>query len=104
MWAFTGMFVHPEDLAQYAAMFHVGKINYWVLNHLFVGVLMIALVADGFPKRMSMFVGSWLIVAWSWAAFVREATNLTQQNGKTSAIMYIIIGLFIIQRAGVKRD
>ena len=102
MWAAIGMFIYPSDLAHYAAMFNVGKINYWVLNHLIVGALMLALVADGFPKRMSLFVGSWLIVAWAWAVLFREVTDLTQQNGKASAIMYIVIGIFIIHRASMK--
>jgi hypothetical protein len=99
LWAGFGLFMFAGDLDNYTKMFPFGNGWFWIANYTLCGVAMWYLVAERFPRLASLIVGSWVCVIWSWAALARMTAIATLQTGNATSIVYIIIGLLIIDRS-----
>lgn len=99
LWAGFGLFMFSGDLENYTKMFPFGNGYFWVANYTACGVAMWYLVAKRFPRLESLLIGSWVCVIWTWAALARLTAIATLQTGNATSIVYIIIGLLIIDRS-----
>jgi len=99
LWALFGLFAYRADLAAYAGMFPFGTPLFWFANYLFCGIAMWVIVALQYPALLSLLVGSWCVVAWSWSALARMTAVATLQTGNATSVIYIIIGILIIHRS-----
>lgn len=102
MWAGFGVFMFVGDLAAYTSMFPLGNGWFWAGNYALCGLLMWYLVANHFPPLPSLLIGSWVCVIWTWVAMARMTTVATLQTGNAISIVYILIGLLIVQRSARK--
>ncbi len=98
LWAIFGLLAHTDDLSNYARLFPFGNIGFWVLNYLFCGLAMWFLVAYQYPPTFSLLLGTWCSIVWSWSALARMSNLATFQTGNATSVVYVIIGLLIIQR------
>lgn len=99
-WVFFGFTVAKADMTNYAAMFPLGTIEFWVFAYLFAAFGLLYLAAYQLPPLPSLIVGGWLVGIWSWAFFARAQAVYTAQTGNATSILYIIIGVLILQRSG----
>lgn len=99
-WVAFGFTSAKADLRQYAAMFPLGTVEFWVCSYLFAAGGLIYLVAYQLPPLASLIVGGWLTVIWSWSFFARAQAVYTAQTGNATSILYILIGVLILQRSG----
>jgi hypothetical protein len=99
-WVAFGFTSAKADLTQYAALFPVGTVEFWVGSYLFAAGGLIYLVAYQLPSLASLIVGGWLTVIWSWSFFARAQAVYTAQTGNATSILYILIGVLILQRSG----
>ncbi len=99
LWAAIGVFTFIGDLEAYAKLFPVGNAEFWVINYIGCGVAMWYLAAARLPPFLSLLVGSWVSVIWTWAALARMTAAATQQTGNATSIIYILVGLLIIHRS-----
>ena len=104
-WALFGLFTvkGQADLAAYAAMFPLGSQNVWAAIYILCGLLMWLLVAYRMPFTLSVTVGGWVVAIWSWALLARAAAIATQQTGNATSMIYIVVGMLIISRAGRRK-
>lgn len=102
LWAVFGMFMFVNDLDAYAKMFPYGNGYFWAGNYLVCGLAMWWLVGAQFPAFASLVIGGWVSVIWTWAALARMTATATMQTGNATSVIYIILGLLIIQRSARK--
>ena len=104
-WALFGLFTvkGQADLAAYAAMFPLGSQNVWAAIYILCGLLMWLLVAYRMPFTLSVTVGGWVVAIWSWALLARATAIATQQTGNATSMIYIVVGMLIIARAGRRK-
>lgn len=98
LWAIFGLVSNAQDLSNYAKLFPFGGILFWVVNYLFCGLAMWFLVAYQYPPTISLLLGTWCSIVWSWSALGRMSNMATFQTGNATSVIYVIIGLLIIQR------
>jgi hypothetical protein len=99
LWAIMGTMKSGSELIAYARMFPFGDASFWFLNYIACGVSMWVLVARQMPPVLSLLVGGWVTMIWSWSLLARVGNVATMQTGNATSVMYIIIGLLIIQRS-----
>lgn len=99
-WVVFGFTAAQADLQNFANMFPLGGVWFWVSAYLIAAFGMIYLVATNMPAMASLFVGGWLVTVWSWSFFARATAVYTAQTGNATSIIYIIIGVLILQRSG----
>jgi hypothetical protein len=80
-WVGFGITSAKADMANYAAMFPLGTVEFWIGAYLFAAVGLIYLVAYQLPPLASLIVGGWLTVIWSWSFFARAQAVYTAQTG-----------------------
>ena len=102
LWVFFGLYANRNDLTSFANMFPLGGIIFWTLAYVIGGIGCFALVATKMNPTLSIFVGGWLTIIWSWSFFARSVAISTQQTGNATSMIYIILGLLIIHRSGRK--
>ena len=102
LWAIMGTIKLNGDLKAYAAMFPFGDALFWFSNYVLCGLAMWYLVATRLPPLMSLIVGGWIATLWGWSFFARTTLQATAQTGNATSVMYIIIGLLIVQRSSRK--
>lgn len=99
VWAIFGWYFNPIDLANYASLFPFGSVTFWFYNYIFCGVGMWLLVAYNYPPTSSLLLGTWVSIIWSWSAFGRLAVMSTYQTGNATSLIYVTLGILIIQRS-----
>lgn len=99
-WVGFGFTSAKADMTNYAAMFPLGTVEFWIGSYLFAAFGLIYLVAYQLPPLASLIVGGWLTVIWSWSFFARAQAVYTAQTGNATSILYILIGVLILQRSG----
>lgn len=104
LWALFGLRVYTTELDDYAKLFSFGSKNFWFLNYIFCGLGMWALVAYQYPPTISLLLGTWCAIIWSWSALGRLSNEATFQTGNATSVVYVIIGLLIIQRTAKLRE
>lgn len=100
LWATFGVVMFTNDLNAYAKMFPFGNGIFWVLNYALCGLAMWYLVGAKLPAVPSLLVGAWVCMIWSWSATARFAEATAHQTSNATSIVYILIGLMLIQRTG----
>jgi hypothetical protein len=100
LWAVFGIWTQYADVDAFEAMFPHGNIDFWLVNYIICGILLWWLVAAQHPPLISLLVGGWIWTLWSWAFFARTASVQTIQIGNATGIIYIVLGILIIQRYG----
>ncbi len=98
MWALFGIFAYPAEVIMYANLFPFGNPMFWLANYILCGISMWLLVAFQYPPTFSLLVGTWCSIVWSWSALGRMNEMATFQTGNATSIIYVLIGLLIIQR------
>ncbi len=98
LWAGFGIFVTTEEIEQYARMFPFGNVGFWIINYIICGLAMWWLVAYQYPPTLSLLVGTWCSIVWSWSVLGRLANIDSFHTGNATSIIYVIVGLLIIQR------
>jgi hypothetical protein len=101
-WVAFGFAGAKADLANYAAMFNIGSVGFWVTVYLGTGIGMVYLVGAKYPPLASLLVGLSLVWMWSFSFFARTTQIYTAQTGNATSIIYIIIGVLVLQRSGKK--
>lgn len=101
-WVVFGFAAAKADLDNYAAMFPIGGVWFWVSAYVIAAVGMIYLVAFKMPPMASLMVGGWLVTIWAWSFFARATQVYTAQTGNATSIIYILIGVLVLQRSGSK--
>lgn len=99
LWAVMGTMKSGVELITYAKMFPFGDATFWFMNYVLCGIAMWGLVATQMPSLPSLLVGGWVTTIWAWSLFARVGNVATMQTGNATSIMYIIIGLLIVQRS-----
>lgn len=99
-WVVFGFTAAQADLQAYAAMFPLGGVWFWVSAYIIAAFGLVYLVAYKLPPMASLLVGGWLVTIWSWSFFARATAVYTAQTGNATSILYIIIGVLILQRSG----
>jgi len=99
LWAAFGVLMFTKDLQAYSSMFPYGNGWFWVANYTGCGLAMWYLVSAQFPPFLSLALGSWVCVIWTWAALARMTAVATLQTGNATSIIYILLGLLIIHRS-----
>lgn len=99
-WVIFGFTAAQADLENYARMFPVGGLWFWVSAYIVAACGLIYLVAFQMPPMASLMVGGWLVTIWSWSFFARATHVYTAQTGNATSILYILIGVLILQRSG----
>ncbi len=102
IWAAFGIYMFTGDLENYAKMFPFGGEAFWAGNYIFCGLAMMLLSTQRFPPFSSLMVGGWVATIWAWSALARLTETATYQTGNATSIIYIILGLLIIQRSARK--
>lgn len=102
VWAAFGIYMFTNDMDNYAKMFPFGSGEFWAGNYIFCGVAMMLLAITRFTPMPSLLVGGWIAVIWGWSALARMTETATLQTGNATSIIYIILGLFIINRSARK--
>ena len=102
LWSAFGIFMFTGDMQAYTTMFPLGNGYFWAINYILCGLSMWFLVAFHFPPLLSLFVGSWVCVIWTWASLARMTAVATLQTGNATSIVYILIGILIIHRSARK--
>lgn len=99
-WVIFGFTGAKADLKNYAAMFQTGSVEFWVSVYVGTGLGMIYLVGTKYPPTSSLLVGLSLVWMWSFSFFARTTQVYTAQTGNATSIIYIIIGVLVLQRSG----
>lgn len=99
-WVFFGYTSATQDLTSFVAMFPIGSVEFWVGAYLFAAFGMTYLVAFDHPPLASLLVGGELVIIWSWSFFARTLHVYTAQTGNATSLLYILIGVLILQRSG----
>lgn len=99
-WVAFGFAAAKADLENYALMFPLGGVWFWVSAYIIAAFGLIYLVAYHMPPMASLMVGGWLVTIWSWSFFARATQVYTAQTGNATSILYILIGVLILQRSG----
>lgn len=104
LWVFFGLYANRNDLENFSRMFPLGGVFFWSFAYIIGGVGCFALIATKMQPLLSIFVGGWLTVIWSWSFFARSVAVSTQQTGNATSVIYIVLGLLIIHRSGRNRN
>ena len=99
LWAVMGTMKSGADLIAYATLFPFGDATFWFVNYVLCGIAMWILVATQMPPLLSLLVGGWVTTIWAWSFLARVGNVATMQTGNATSVMYIIIGLLIVQRS-----
>lgn len=99
-WVGFGFTSAKADLHNFAAMFPLGGVEFWVFAYVAAALGMIHIAANDLPPFSSLIVGGWIITIWSWSFFARATQVYTAQTGNATSILYILIGVLILQRSG----
>ena len=104
LWVYFVLYTNRNDLQNFANMFPLGGVYFWTLAYIIGGIGCFALIATKMSPTLSIFVGGWLTIIWSWAFFARSTAIATQQTGNATSMIYIVLGLLIIQRSGKNKN
>lgn len=102
VWAIFGIYMFTNDLNNYSKMFPFGHAEFWAGNYIFCGLSMMILAMKRFSPFPSLLIGGWVATIWGWSALARMTETATLQTGNATSIVYIILGLLMVQRSARK--
>lgn len=102
VWAIFGIYMSTNDLNNYSKMFPFGHAEFWAGNYIFCGLSMMILAMKRFSPFPSLLIGGWVATIWVWSALARMTETATLQTGNATSIVYIILGLLMVQRSARK--
>lgn len=98
VWGFVAINIGKHDLIAFAGPLNAVFASWvWVLNFIGLGVLFLVVTMLNFPPMLSLFVGSYACIIWTWLASLRKFPVAT--SGVTLNIMVIVMGLLLIVRS-----
>ena len=97
-WGIIAFSIQPSDLISFSANMLVLSTLGWAMNYVLVGVGFVVCAWKKFPATLSLLVGGYACLVWTWVAAVRGASDFT--SGITLNIIVIIMGVLLVQRSG----
>lgn len=101
LWGMTAVIMAPEDFFTFADTMHVGSTWFWFANYVLIGFGFMCCAYRGFPPLMSLLIGGYAVLAWTWVASMRGTANFT--SGVTLNAVVIVMGCLMVQRSGKQR-
>lgn len=97
-WGVLGL-IYTPDIHWFANGFAFEVMPWvWGANHLLFGMALIKVAVDGFPPGISLLVGSYGCMAWTWIALGRPVSSFS--SGMTLNLVVILMSVVLVQRSG----
>lgn len=100
MWGVVAIFMAPTDFFTFASSMKFLGTWFWFINYTLVGSGFIYAAIKKFPPFLSLCVGGYAALIWTWIASIRGFSNFT--SGVTLNIIVIVMGILLVQRSGTK--
>jgi hypothetical protein len=101
MWGLIAAVMAPSDLYTFSNNLHFGTTAFWIANYIVVGILYITAAIRNHPPMLSLLVGGYSTLIWTWIASMRGTANFT--SGVTLNIIVIVMGLLLVQRSSIHK-
>jgi hypothetical protein len=98
MWGCISTFVAPNDIAWFAQDFIFQSTVFWFINHTGAGILWIYASVKKYPHPLSMLLGSWCAMMWTFVQVSRPTSTYT--SGMTLNFVVIAMGILLVYRSG----
>lgn len=97
-WGVLGL-VYTPDIQWFAKGFALEVAPWlWGLNHLLFGLALVRVAVANFPPGLSLLVGSYGCMAWTWIALGRPVSSFS--SGMTLNLVVILMSVVLVQRSG----
>ena len=100
-WGCTALIMTPKEFFDFSDTMKLGSVWFWFANYTLVGAGFFCCAFRKFPPLLSLLIGGYAVLAWTWVASMRGSANFT--SGVTLNAVVIVMGCLMIQRSGKPR-
>ncbi len=101
LWGMVAIMIGHVDLLAFAGPTKTIIANWiWALNYIVLGACFITVAILNHPSLLTMLVGAYASLVWTWIASIRQFPVLT--SGVTLNIFVVLMGVLLIVRSRKK--